>query len=175
MTDQDNAIEIEYKGTNYRSLGHRCELIERHWPDKGAFESFQSEEPSIKICVIGVLFMFFNEDTKFFNKNYGSDIFNVINENQNIFSEVLHKWFDKGEEGISPKVIIDFEYLITESPINYDEAKKGEDLYFEDGSALIFNSKKLSWDDIYDQCFVPTIYYKEVINDIRKLETLFKK
>lgn len=38
-----------------------------------------------------------------------------------------------------------------------------------------FKNKKLSWDDIYDQYFVPINNYQEVINDIRKLETLFKK
>ncbi|MBP6533028.1 MAG: hypothetical protein KA285_07070 [Bacteroidia bacterium] len=175
MKIKENAIEIEYEETNYRSLGHCCILVERHWPSHGNFESFQSEEPSIKICVLGVLFMFFNEDNEFFNENYGNEIFNVINENQNIFSEVLHKWFDKGGEGISPKVFIDFEYTITERPINEDEAKKGEDLNFEDGSMIRFKNKKLSWDDIYDQYFVPINNYQEVINDIRKLETLFKK
>ncbi|MBK9412046.1 MAG: hypothetical protein IPN61_01260 [Bacteroidetes bacterium] len=72
-------------------------------------------------------------------------------------------------------MFIDFEYTITERPINEDEEKKGEDLNFEDGSMIRFKNKKLSWDDIYDQYFVPINNYQEVINDIRKLETLFKK
>lgn len=176
ISDMENeVIEIEYIGTSYRSIGHCCILVERHWPHNGDFESFQNEEPSIKICVCGVLFMHFNEDNKFFNENYGREIFNVINENQNIFSEVLHKWFDKGGEGINPKVFIDFEYTITERPINEDEAKKGEDLHFEDGSKIIFKNKTHSWDDILYQYFVPINNYQEVINDIETLETLLKK
>jgi hypothetical protein len=172
---QNDLIEIEFGGTIYRSLGQCCILVERHWPHNDDFESFQSEEPSIKICVLGVLFMRFNEDNIFFKENYGNDVFNIINKNQNIFSNVLNKWFDKGVEGINPKVFIDFEYTITQRPINDDEEKKGEDLHFEDGSVIIFKNKKLSWDDIYKQYFAPTNNYEEVINDIHTLEILFKK
>ncbi len=172
---QSEFIEIEYEGTIYRSLGHCCVLVERHWPHNGDFESFQSEEPSIKICVIGVLFMHFNEDNIFFKENYGNEVFNVINENQSIFTEVLHKWFNKGGEGISPKVFVDFIYTITERPIDENEAKKGEDLHFNDGSEILFKNKTLSWDDIHDQYFVPINNYQEVITDIHTLEILFKK
>lgn len=171
---RNDVIEIEYRGTNYRSLGRCCILVEQHWPHSGDFELFQSEDTSIKICVLGVLFMRFSEDNIFFKENYGNDVFNIMDKNQNILSKVLSKWFDKGGEGINPKVFIDFEYTITERPIDDDEAKKGEDLHFEDGSAIIFKNKKLSWDDIYNQYFAPTNNYQEVINDIHTLETLFK-
>ena len=170
---QSDFIEIEYGGNIYRSLGHCCVLIESHWPHNGDFKTFQREEPSIKICVFGVLLMQFNEDNMFFKENYGNEVFNVIKENLNIFSEVLNKWFLKGGEGIKPRVFIDFEFTITERPINLDEAKKGEDLHFEDGSAIIFINKKLSWDDIYDQYFVPINNYQDVITDIHTLKTLF--
>lgn len=170
---QNDFIEIEYGGTLYRSLGHCCVLVERHWPHNGDFETFQREESSIKICVFGVLLMQFSEDNMFFKENYGNEVFNVIKKNQNVFSEVLNKWFHKGGEGINPRVFIDFEFNITERPINLDEAKKGEDLHFNDGSEIVFKNKTLSWDDIYDQYFVPINNYQEVITDIHTLETLF--
>lgn len=172
---ENEVIEIEYNGTSYRSIGHCCILVERHWPHNGDFESFQNEEPSIKICVLGALFMNFNNDNKFFNENYGNKVFSVINENKNIISKLLSKWFNKDGEGISPIMFIDFEYTINERPINKDESKKGEDLHFEDGSKIIFKNKTHSWDNIYDQYFVPSNNYQEVINDIETLEKLFKK
>jgi hypothetical protein len=170
---QNLILEIDCFGETYQTLGHCCLQIQNHWPYSGDFDSFIREEPSIKICVLGVLFMYYNEDNNFFKENYNGNIYKVINENYTLFDELLHKWFEKGGEGISPKLFIDFVYTITEHPINKYDAANGEDLIFESGSKIVFKNKNHSWDEICDEYFVPVNSYQEVIEDIAKLETLF--
>lgn len=121
-----------------------------------------------------MLYKFFAEDNTLFRENFGAIIYNTIISNKVTFSEVLHKWFEKDWEEIVPIKFIDFIYTITDSPINkYEDS--GEDLIFEDGSVLKILDNIKSWsNDVFDQYFVPSDNYKEVLEDISTLEKLFK-
>ncbi len=170
---QNKILEIECFGNTYQSLGHCCIRFEDHWPHKYDFSSFQNESPSVKICVLGILLQYFNRDKMFFKELYGNLMYNVINNNHVLFVSIMQKWYEEGGEGIFPTEFFDFVYTITDHPINKYDAANGEDLIFESGSKIVFKNKNHSWDDIFDEYFVPVNKYQEVIEDIAKLETLF--
>ena len=171
---KEKLLEIKYDNTKYTSIGQCCISI-FDYPINEDWNTLKEEEPSIKICVFGALFQFYEDDSSSFKESYGDKLYNVIKENHDHLATIIHKYYEKGGEGTFSLTFIDFVHTYPENPINNEaEYENGGTLYFEDGSVLKILDKTKSWgNDVCNQYFVPSNIYKEVMDDINTLETLF--
>jgi hypothetical protein len=170
--NQNKYIEINYDGKLYRSLGRTVDDAYEYWPFVGDFEDFLKDDLSEKITMFGVLLYIDSSHLDEF------PWFKTIKDKYPLYTEIIHKWYHKGLEGISGKVFIDFVWGIQGSPIEVEgESIPGENgtIYFDNNLTLTLQKYCKDWDDISDQFFVPVEFYEELLKDIKTLEKIFEK